>query len=118
MHGVLPQQLGVHTLTRTSGVDSDVEAPWPRLACQSDIVNCTDIFDLCLEIKFLSSPNDIKGVPNSFNIGFGRPSLEPDVVIDLLLVLGDVGPGSERFASKGCDAIATGVSEHVCDVRD
>ena len=82
-HMVLLQQSGVkvHTLTRTSEVDSDIEAPWPRSACQVDIVNFTDTVNLNLRKDFLSL-NDIKGDLDSLNIGFGRPSLESHVMID------------------------------------
>ena len=59
-----------------------MEAHWLRLACQSDIVKFTD---------------DIKGVLDSFNIGFGSHSLGFDVMIDSLLVLSDVSPGLRRI---------------------
>ena len=52
-------RVGVHTLTRTSGVDSVTEAPWPKSACQSDIVNFTGTFDSSLGQTF-PSPDDIR----------------------------------------------------------
>ena len=65
-------------------------------ACQSDIVNFTGTIDPGLGQTF-PSPDYIKGALDSLNIEFGRPSPESDVMIDSLLVFGDVGPGSGRI---------------------
>ena len=67
-------EVGLNILTCTSGVDQDTEVPWPKSACRSDILNFTGTFDPGLGQRF-PSPDDIRGVPDSLNIGFGRPSV-------------------------------------------